>query len=216
MLLVSVHTPKAGGTSVGAILRKAYGGTFRNEDSFNPADPLSAANVSDGPMLSVKATVDDGIECLHGHFAPRQIAFDDSARLFTLLRDPVDNAVSIYFYWKSADHAYDRLHEAVLNNRLDIFEFARLPLIQRLYSETYFGRFDMGRFDVIGRHEARVAALTRLSGMIGRELDINIVENVTPVRSDRHNFLADLTAVRRLGDLLIEDMRFYDRYGDRT
>lgn len=89
---------------------------------------------------------------------------------------------------------------------------ARLPLFRRLYSETFFGGFDMRRFDLIGRHEEREQALSKLSQAIAVPLQIATRDNVTPQTSERVELLSNRRILSELETILIDDLRFYDAH----
>ena len=44
--LISVHTPKAGGTSVSKILSEAFGAAYLADYTDDPAEPLSERNIN--------------------------------------------------------------------------------------------------------------------------------------------------------------------------
>lgn len=152
-----------------------------------------------------------GIRCLHGHFHPGQFNLEHTF-LFTLLRHPVDNIVSIYFFWKALPPQGQPLHDYFLTRSLDILAMARLPLLRHLYSRTYFGRFDMGRFDLVGRHEDRATALKTLSQVAGVPIDSSVSVNVTSATAERKELLANRSRMQQLHDILEEDIRFYEKY----
>ena len=97
-VLVSVHVPKAGGVSMTRMLRNAFGEAFQIDYAENPANPLSPRMLDPIGYMSRKQTIPEGVQCLHGHFHPAKYAFDVRAFLFTLLRHPVDNMISIFFF----------------------------------------------------------------------------------------------------------------------
>jgi hypothetical protein len=211
MKIISVHTPKAGGSSVSKILQNAFGEAFLGDYNDDPTDPLSERNIDPERFFARKRQFPAGIQCIHGHFHPGQ--FDtDGAFLFTLLRHPVDNMISIYSFWKSWPGTRTALHSYVIENDLNVLEAARLPLLRWLYSQSYFGSFDMSRFDLIGRHEDRAAALARLSAQTGIPADAATYENVTPPSAEREAIYADSALMERLEDLLADDIRFYERH----
>lgn len=106
----------------------------------------------------------------------------------------------------------DSLHEYFLDNDLTLVEMAQLPLLRYLYSQTYFGGFPMERFNLIGDHENREAALMRLARLIDRPLDVSVRDNVTPASDEREEVENDPVLRRRLTDILADDVRFFDRY----
>jgi len=211
MKIISVHAPKAGGTSILKALSNAFGDKFEADNSDDPADPRSQRNIDPDSYFSRRRTLRHGIRCLHGHFHPGQ--FDlAGAYLFTLLRHPVENIISIYYFWKELPPQGQPLHDYFLSRELDIFEMASLPLLKRLYSQTYFGSFDMSRFDLIGRHDRRGEALRKLGTDTGAPIDASLRVNVTRPSPEREALMADSTAIRRLGAILQDDIRFYELY----
>ena len=211
MKIISVHAPKAGGTSISSALSNAFGPEFATDYSEDPADPRSPRNIDPDVYFSRRRVLPEGIRCLHGHFHPAQ--FDlTGVFLFTLLRHPLENIVSIYFYWKELPSQGQPLHDYFLSRELSIFEMANLPLLRRLYSQTYFGAFEMSRFDLIGRHDMRDEALGELGSATGVEIDTSLRVNVTSPSAEREALLADAAQMRRLSDILADDIRFYERY----
>ena len=209
--LISVHTPKAGGTSLSTALSKALGDAFQTDYQDDPADPTSERNIASGRYFSRMRRLPDGVSCIHGHFHPGQF-HPGEGLLFTVLRHPVDNIISIYFFWKSLQSQGQPLHDYFLKNRLNIVEMAQLPLLRYLYSQTYFGGFDMGRFDLIGRHEDRASAFERLSRLTGIDLDVSLHENVTLPDQGRQVLLEDHSTIQKLHNILADDIRFYERF----
>ena len=208
--IISVHTPKTGGTSIKSALANAFGSAFDVDYSEDPANPTSPRQLDPGGYFSRRRRLRNGIRCLHGHFHPGQFDLDDTF-LFTLLRHPVDNIISIYFFWRDLPSQGQPLHDFFLTNRLDIFQMARLPLLRHLYSETYFGGFDMARFDLVRRHEDRADALRKLSTVTGVQIDASVHENATTISAEREQLLADRVRMQALNKILEDDVRFYER-----
>jgi hypothetical protein len=194
------------------MLRNAFGEAFQTDYAENPAHPLSPRVLDPAGYMSRKQTIPEGVQCLHGHFHPAKYAFDQRAFLFTLLRHPVDNIISIFFFWKQMPPQSGTLHEYFSKNNLDIVQTAKLPLLRTLYSETYFGDFDMSRFDLIGRHENRESALTKLSRQFNVALDATIRENITPPSEQRLTANSDPRLRSELESILLQDVRFYDQH----
>jgi hypothetical protein len=209
--IISVHTPKAGGTSIRTALSNAFGSAFAVDYLEDPADPTSPRQLDPEEYFSRNKGLPTGIRCLHGHFHPGQFRLDHTY-LFTLLRHPVDNIVSIYFFWKALPPQGQPLHDYFLARSLDILAMARLPLLRHLYSRTYFGGFDMRRFDLVGRHEDRATALKKLSQVAGVPIDSSVSVNVTTATPERNELLSDRRRMQELHDILEEDIRFYEKY----
>ena len=211
MKLISVHTPKAGGTSIGRSLQKAFGARFLSECCDDPADPVSERNIDPVRYFSRNRVLPEKIGCIPGHFHPGQFSLSRDVYLFTMLRHPVSNIISICSFWKSLPSQGQALHDYVVTGGLSVVEMAQLPKLRWLYSRTYFGGFDMGRFDMVGNHENRAEALSNLGAAVGMPIDMYEHANSTPVSDEREALMADPVLVRRLRTILSDDIRFYEQ-----
>lgn len=211
MKLLSVHVPKAGGSATRDILKVAYGDRLVL-DYDGPSNPARPRNMDPDRYLSGWCPWPNGADCVHGHFAPAKYAIPAGVFVFTILRDPVETMISTYFYWRHNRQNMMPLHEYVVANDLSLEEMARLPILRRLFSRTYFEGFDMGRMDLVGRYPDRRSALEKLQPVIGLSLDPAHVVNVTPVDPERAAAEADAALMGRLRDLLAEDLAFYERW----
>jgi hypothetical protein len=210
--LIFVHVAKAGGSSLLKTFRDKFGGRLLVDYSENPADPLSPRRLDPTRYNARQIRVPDTFDCVHGHFHPGKYAITPDVILSTILRDPIDNIISIYFYWKSLGPGHDALHDYFLAQNLSLLETARLPILRHLFSETYFGGFDMTRFNLIGRHDRREEALKKMGYMIGDTFQTSIRENVTPATPERQEAQSDVRLRRALEDTLSDDVRFYERF----
>lgn len=202
--VVSVHFPKTAGTSLRIQFVKLWG----EKVTFDYAhDPLT-------PAGSEPAEFPTGKRLVHGHFRPQRYASVD-AYWMTFLRHPVDNLISIYFFWKALREPGHAVHARFLREQPSILEFAMYPGITRLMSETYFGKFEMSRFDFIGFYETRDADLPRLAKALGLPFVDDVHENRTAETIERLELEADLSVRRRLTDLLSADVGFYERMRGR-
>ena len=94
-------------------------------------------------------------------------------------------------------------------------DFAKYPGIQRLMSDTYFGGFDMNRFDFIGFYETRDVDIPRLASSLGLPLVAETYIHKTIMSAERLSVEADASIRQSLNDLLTEDMVFYERLRNR-
>jgi SAM-dependent methyltransferase len=202
--VVSVHFPKAGGSSLHTQFATLLGNDLILDFSH---DPLTSSGAELAPFPAGKRIV-------HGHFRAQRYASVD-AYWMTFLRHPVDNLISIYFFWKSLDTPGHDLHARFLQEKPSIVDFALYPGLQRLSSETYFGGFDMNRFDFIGFHETRDVDVHRLGQAINLPLNPSHRVNKTPATSERDEVMTNVSIRQRLNDLLSEDLAFYDRMRNR-
>lgn len=208
---ISVHTPKASGTSIIAGLRNIFGDLLEIDNSDDPASPLSQRVIDPCAYFGRNRKLGEHTACLHGHFHPGQ--FDlDGVSLFTMLRHPIDNIVSIYFFWKTCPPHGNPLHDYFITHELSLIDMAKLPALRHLYSERYFGGFDMDKFSVVGSYEDRPEYFRSLKDKLGLELDSSIEVNVTVPDNDRDYVLSDHKLIKTLRDILKEDMLFYERH----
>ena len=102
-------------------------------------------------------------------------------------------------------------HSAVVcNEARGIWQGISIRGPHALMSETYFGGFDMDRFDFIGLHEQRLLDVPRLGDMLGVSLDLTVCENRTPYDPERDEFASSPAALARLADILRQDVAFYE------
>lgn len=202
--VVSVHFPKAAGSSLHVQFVKLLGGRLALDYMHDfTHDPLTSAGRE-------TAEFPKGKRIVHGHFRAQRFA-SANAYWMTFLRHPVDNLISIYFYWRALPEPGHTLHARFLRERPSIVEFATYPGITSLMSETYFGGFDMSRFDFIGFYENRDVDIPRLAKDLGLPLAADVHENRTKGSIERIELEADVSARRRLTDLLAADVDFYER-----
>jgi len=215
-VIVSIHTPKAAGTTLLGLFRQGFGEAAVLMDyEDDPANPGSSSHLDPQGWLERRPrSLPDGIQVAHGHFHASKYDLLPEAFRFTFLRHPLDNFLSIYSYWRRIPPQPSLLHQYFLQQGLDVLGLARMPLLQRLYSQTYFGGWDMGRMDFIGRHETRHDGLQKLGQMLGFALDPSLHLNLTDAdaTSERDTLKADRHLMARLADLLAEDIRFYEKH----
>ena len=95
--LYSIHIPKCGGTS----FRKALEGWF-GERFF-----IHYFQAADAPPERIEVRPGS---CVHGHFNRKKgfgllDYYPDARQVITVLRDPLETAVSNYFFWKDKARA---------------------------------------------------------------------------------------------------------------
>jgi hypothetical protein len=197
--VVSIHFPKAGGTSLRTQLARLLGDQLSLDYNHDPLTP-AGRDSSEFPA---------GKRVVHGHF--RATRYSATAAYFlTFLRDPVENLLSIYYFWRDFPMSDNPVHQRFLRERPSLIEFASYPGINRLMSQTYFGGFDMGRFDFIGFHDSRDHDLRVLGSELGLPIDPTIHENPTAASAERGQIENDRTTMLALHNLLRRDITFYE------
>jgi hypothetical protein len=197
-------------------LRKTYGDDAVMLDCIDdPAEPLAKYLIDPIRWCNDKPTeLPDGIRVVHGHYRPEKYDQIRNAFRFTFLRHPIENIISIYAFWKTFETPTSGLHAYFLKNNLDIVSLAKLPLLRYLYSQTYFGDWDLSKLDYIGFIEERTQSFANLSQMLGVSLDSEIYVNKTDHkindRAEYNSIVQSLDIRLKLESLLIDDIRLYD------
>lgn len=239
--VISVHTPRAAGSSFKQALTTAFGtAAVRFDYGDQPGDPAAPVNLDPERFFAAWDARDfselKGVRVIHGHFHVNKYRTLPGARRITFLRHPIDRLISHYLHWRDEKR---RLESSVLTNNvfyrvkfntrantvfryflqndLTVREFARIPAVRRFYTDGLFRDVDMKSFDFIGRFEDIHREMVRLSDII----DVDMALPSEPRRkSAPHSdeaiaIRADTTLRQELGDILADDIRFYDRvFGD--
>lgn len=213
--LVSLHFPKSSGTAFWLALKAAFGDAVLGSYDSDPVDPANPIWTCPDWFRRTRPRALGPYRAVHGHFPIQNYDLLPSALRVVMLRDPVETIVSVHYYWRSlfdtpaAGHA---IYELAKRERLSLLELAEVPRLRRLMSETYFGGYDMRRFDVIGAYDRRAEFAAAVSARTGLGIAADAPANVTPESHERGDTLADSRLMARLRDLLRDDVRFYEAH----
>ena len=197
-----VHFPKAGGTSLRVQIDEQFPGKTLADYAHNPIG---------GEEVRVETHLPVEFPGVFGHFHPlRYFAWIDV--IFTVLREPIRNIISIYHFWKDFPATGNAVHDRFLHENPDIVEFAKNYPLKTLMSEAYFGDFDMNCFDFVGFHENREDSFKSISNLLGVPLSHDFHINKTDDKHDdnRSAIVADSRTISELRDALKDDLKFYD------
>ncbi|CAN5334107.1 hypothetical protein BH10PSE2_BH10PSE2_07800 [soil metagenome] len=196
---VSIHFPKAGGSSLLDQFRSALGNRMTLY-----MDPDIFSNIGRDT-----AAYPESMALVHGHFRATRYA-DSRAFLFTFLRDPVDTMVSWYYFWLTRDIGGKR-HGRFMEERPSVIDFAKADRYSEMMSDVFFGGFDMARLDFLGFHETRTHDVPALGVALGLTLLPEVHSNATPVHPERLELEADAYRMGQLRDVLYKDVEFYEK-----
>lgn len=170
-------------------------------------DPAGGGDIRE---IRTRSWPDPVIRGVWGHVHPSRYS-DWCDLLFTILREPIDNLISIYFFWLDLPPS-GPVHTKFLEEKPNIEEFAKRYPMKSLMSQEYFGDFDMGRFDYVGFHDLRRDAFASISNLIGVHLDCGLHLNKTNVShlNARQEIATDSRLIASLRTTLGADVRFYE------
>jgi len=172
----------------------------------DPVDPCCRQNIDPDYYISNLNINFLETKLIHGHFSPRKYSDITQATWITFLREPVENIISIYNFWRQLPKGSHILHDYFLENKLSLIDMARLPALRFLYSKSYFAGFDMERFDFIGDYAHYKPEVERLSALLGISLRQDIFKNKTPQKERER---VDQTELK---EILKQDIEFYQKY----
>ncbi|MEX0408462.1 hypothetical protein ABGN05_22640 [Aquibium sp. LZ166] len=127
-------------------------------------------NIREAEFLARHSSVrvlPEGAKVVHGHFWARKYEAVENAVRITFLREPVRRTLSHYFYWLATPAGGHSLHQHVLDTRMDIVTFARLPQMSGFYRDFFFRDVDLSTFDFVGDGDKLDEELLRLEDILG-------------------------------------------------
>lgn len=207
--LIVLHTPKCGGTSLFASLAAAFG-----------RDQIYRDYRHEGKRG--RAATSENIErpIIYGHFRAIKYQHLEDAMWVTMLREPMDRVMSLYFNWrftpgKTLTHDGSPLRRRVFAGQISLLEFAQLPGIADAFSDHFFTGFDMKRFDLIIVNNNYNEGVERLGEKLGVPLSVES-RNVSSSRSKayedaRRSVTGDPVMMQELREILRADIEFYQR-----
>lgn len=204
--LISLHVPQVIGTSLKDVLVRHYG---RRRIALDYAIFLEA-----GAPATPAASPPPPVAALHGHFPAARYAAIPARCRVVFLRDPVRRTISHYFHWLSQPRHGNPLHERVLDEKLGLIDFARLPQIRWFYSRTIFGGCDMTEFDLVGVVEDLERDWCRFRSLTGIDAPLpHLNRNRYPgYQRMAAKVLSEPLLMQTLCRLLDDDIGFHDRF----
>ena len=222
--LLFVHVPKCGGTSINQALAQTYGERLHIDVGDGPADPaaptnfdpvgyLERAHSSGYPWLA-------GKDAVTGHFWARkydQVGFDIRA---TVLRDPIARALSLHAFWMAMEGRpqlrNNVLRRYLVENKLDVTAFCRVPIVHNFYTGHMFRDCDMRQFHVIADQRTLYSDWGAVAGRMGLntpEIRANATSAIDPHYGPRtRDVLGNPATMGRLRDIFAADLRFHERW----
>jgi hypothetical protein len=216
--LISVHTPKSSGISLRTALHAAFGSRRVLLDyAHDPVDPATPTPHAIAASIDLRRL--RGVRAVHGHFPIQKYDGVSGCVRAVLLREPVDNLISIYYFWThliEAGHLEGHaLFRSFVAERPSILDFARHPTFRHLLTRTFFGGYAMDRFDVIGDYARRDAYVGAISRLLNVKLDRSVYVHRTPPSAERERTANSRQLTSALRDVLRDDIAFYERWAGR-
>lgn len=214
-LLIGLHVTKCAGTSLMTTVRRQL-----TEEQYYLCSSFHG-NLMAGRPLSTDIVAWNKVKFIFGHYVNEDLLLSLGKRrtfLFTMLREPVERAVSHYLHQNviRRQAGQPRLPAAdyLAQNRNTIcVELIRaFPSIARTVTGTLADKalHAIAMFDHVGASEGYAHAVAMLLGKLGLGDAAEVRDNVTAERLDEAEFAAEVAAVRAgAADAFAEDLRLY-------
>lgn len=181
--IILTHIPKCGGTSLLKQLQASGLNLFLDYDHF-PSELAWFDNRRKHRDRETSFLTFERFDVVIGHFPIWRYASElyDHA---VILRDPVERAISEYFFYKyvvnernPAIIAAIPLIASIKSNEVSFVEFLRRMKIDRFYLR-YVDRMDTSTLRLVGFHDDYAGFCRRLSGILGVDIspDVRAREN---------------------------------------
>ena len=221
-MIISVHTPKAGGMSFRALLEQHFGDSILLDYSDFPINtPPEIRNARAKKTrnkllwlynLGLKYK---SIQCIHGHFIPYKYSRfygKKNVQFVTWLRDPLERLASHYYFWcrnYKAKTTPGVLHRRIVEEKWSFEKFCFSPEMQNTYAQ-FLWKFPIANFDFVGITEHFDEDLAYFAKTFLGLHDVKIpTENRNPNKTD--DYFTDAGFKNELMEFHAKDYEIYNR-----
>lgn len=212
--IIAVHIPKTAGTTFCNILLNIYG--HEHVIEYYGSTKLAVNRINSLSDEELQNIIDSRpiIKAITGHFfADKYQQLYPSTKTAIWLRDPIKRLISHYYYWQTRKPT-NELHKKVLDDKLSLLDFAKLPEISNFMSQ-YVAGFSLEQFFFVGLQEYFEEDLKYLSRKMGWNAQYN---RSTKMRNSYPQYkvlvketLADEFLMGRLKEINSQDIQLYKR-----
>jgi len=218
-MIISLHTPKAGGSSFKELLQSHYKSNFRGDYNDIPINKSLKQRTADAELFHMKFKYImkyiykfKKIQCIHGHFLIYKYSslINDPETLFiTWLRDPIERLASHYYYWNRAYNVLTSapLHKKVVEEKWSLEKFCFSKEMQNIYCKLLW-HFPKERFDFIGITEFFDEDMAYFAQEYFGIENIHI-PSINVNIDKREPYFSDLDLIKRIKDFHSKDYEIY-------
>ncbi|MEQ9064913.1 MAG: hypothetical protein RIE58_12120 [Vicingaceae bacterium] len=217
-MIISLHSPKAGGDSFKEILRNHFGKGLKEDYgdiplNKTPVDAFAAADSSRKAINLMSYLYPlKGITCIHGHFVVWKysgLIGRNNVHFVTWLRDPAERVISHYHYWKRTYNplASAPLHKRIVDEDWSLEKFCFSEEMRDVYSRLLW-KVPIETFDFVGitEHYEEDASFFA-HRFLNTELTSIPYRNAGPMSS---NGPQDESMIKRLKEFHAADYKIYE------
>ena len=219
-MLISLHTPKAGGSSFKKLLEENYKHQLLSDYNDKPINKtvderqLEVLTFRKKLRLYKKYIYEyKNYQCIHGHFLPYKYDYylkRDNCYFITWLREPLDRLASHYYYWYRSynKNKSSYLHRKVVEEKWSFKKFAFSEKMKNFYSQ-FLWNFPIENFDFIGVFEFYQSDMEYFHKTYFNKTSINIPV-VNTNKKNKGSYLNEIDYISELKKQHAEDYKLYD------
>ena len=170
-MIVSVHIPKTGGTTLREGLKQKFGERLLRDYTDRPLSDSASDRVrrlrSRWAVSRNREDLRRSYDAVHGHFiASKYSSLAQDAIFCTFVRDPVTRVRAQYKYWSSKPDPLNRMYRKFHAEGLSLARFAALPRQRQLFA-LFTAGWPAERFAFIGVTEEYRLSLDLFAEIFG-------------------------------------------------
>jgi hypothetical protein len=154
-MLIGVHIPKSGGTSIRSVLNDHFGKnlfTIYGEMPFKDSPEVRKQKLQNQNLVETGESF-QGCNCIYGHFLPyRFLQYSEQSEIqfFTWFRHPVSRLISDYYHIRQNHKVVNRpFYKKILMEKWSLEQFLFAEDMQNFISQ-YLWSFPIEKFSFIG------------------------------------------------------------------
>lgn len=156
--LISIHVPKAAGTSFKGVLEHLYRGSML---------PIYHNELNKKIWNKEKVEIPQKYRAIQGHFPATQQLLESfpNAKVISWVRHPLNRLISYYHYWLKRPRHNNPNHDRFMSEKPSLVEFSSWDYMQGELN-SYF-QIPIEKFDYIGVVENYDESFKRMSEILG-------------------------------------------------
>lgn len=213
--IIFSHQGKSGGTTLINALKKKIG----KNQSYHDIDARHKHQMNEEEVRDFRKKFTDDIyqdraeyQFIYGHFPPKKYkkTFPD-ALYITFFRHPVEQVLSLYYYWlRKPDRNSHPYRDRLINEKMDVIEFAEMVNTKKNIT-AFINNRAIENYNFIGITESYNKSVELFKRMYMNDLDIEAVsERVNPEKTLGARYDLDEKTTINLNNILEKKILLYE------
>ncbi|MDE0952831.1 MAG: sulfotransferase family 2 domain-containing protein [Halioglobus sp.] len=218
-MIISLHSPKAGGISFKELLHTHFGTGFMPDYKDRPISKSLGERRADVKQFHERFELEKAnykktnVQCIHGHFLPykySKLISDPNTIFVTWLRDPLERLASHYHFWQRDynEETAGALRKKMMKESWSFEKFCFSEDVKNIYSQ-FLWSFPIEQFDFIGITEHFDSDAIYFANNFLKLDNIKIERsNVNP--SKKKSYYSDSNFIKKLREFHSKDYELYN------